>query len=253
MKSTITIAVQCHNFQRRLCWMLSSLVQQTTRERIKVIIDCVGANGIPTTESVVGHFSNNEGLNVEMCAWPDESQFKFRGIVRNRQIQKASTEWFMFGDCDMVYDPDYFDDLMTNLDSHHSRHRGLLSSGRMSNVKEDCTRMVNSEVFSEAVTIKSAFAKANSLNLHKRSNVGAGFSQIFSVKHGAHAGKYVDKCRDWDWAVNGANPRSDIQFRKRMHADGAPRISLPERFTTGAIHLNHNRDPETRTHLVEQR
>lgn len=255
MNPQITIAIQCHNFQRRLCWMLSSLLEQTCQSIVSVRIDHEQDNGTPSTESVVSHFSS-AGLHIVSKTWNKNSEFRFRGVVRNDQIKHCATKWMMFGDSDMVYKPDYFEKMLKLLESNHSTHPGLLSTGRMSNDKRQCTALVNEWVSgSDAMTVLKAFEKASSIPLHRKSNVGAGFSQIFSMRYGAHDGQYVDPTqnRDWDWEKRGSNPRSDIQFRKKMHKHGAPRIALPDEFTTGAIHLNHNRDPDTGTHTTEQR
>jgi hypothetical protein len=87
------------------------------------------------------------------------------------------------------------------------------------------------------------------------SNVGAGFCQIVHRRRGAHGGYYVraDECADWDWGKRGSNPRSDMQFRRRVSRDGGPRIGLPKWFAQNSIHLNHERDPEAGHHLETQR
>lgn len=252
MKPLITIAVQCHNFQRRLCWMLSSLAQQTKPELVVVDVAHVTGNGRPTVEDVCEMFENR--LNIRKSAWEDLDWFQYRGFVRNRQLQQCETEWLMFGDCDMVYSPDYFDRLMTELDRSHSKASYMLSTARTSNPKEQSTEMVNREILDRARLVDKSFELANGLPKRWMRNVGAGFSQIVNIRHCPHDGYYVSPTvnRDWSWK-RGSNPKSDMQFRKRIGAAGGPRRNLPVWFGQNAIHLNHNRDPEAGKHLEEQR
>src|SRR5687768_3449520 len=99
MPPLITIAVQCHNFQRRLCWMLSSLAQQTAPNLVVIDIAHLPSNGQPTTEAVIERFSDR--LNIRSSPWTDFDQFQFRGIVRNRQLRNCLTHWILFSDSDM--------------------------------------------------------------------------------------------------------------------------------------------------------
>jgi hypothetical protein len=247
----ITLAIQCHNFQRRLCWMLSSLAQQTVPELVTVDIACMRENGKPTTEEVAGRFSG--GLKVELDFWDDFKAFQRRGFVRNKQLRECRTDWLMFGDSDMVYHPEYFERLCVELSLRHPVAKYMLSSGRTSNPKEKTNELVDFHVLDTAAEVAGAFKLADALPKHPMRNCGAGFCQIINVKHCPHEGYYVDGSnRDWDWN-RGSNPRSDVQFRRRVSGLGGQRQALPDWFTAGAIHLNHNRDPDFGRHLEEQR
>lgn len=249
----ITIAIQCHNFQRRLCWMLSSLAQQTRPDRVRVRIDHMAGNGKPTTEALLERFASS--ISIEAHAWRDIDIFQYRGIVRNHQMAACSTEWIMFGDCDMVYHPEYFESLMHILSEDHAKATYMISSGRTSNPKELTNILVDSSLAVIGQEVQESFAKANILPKIRKGNVGAGFSQIVNIKHAAHGGYYVkaSENRDWNWSQRGSNPKSDMQFRKRLSRLGGPRLPLPEWYSENAIHLNHNRDPEAGRHIEEQR
>lgn len=251
-EAAITIAVQCHNFQRRFCWMLSSLAQQTAPRLVHVEVACLAGNGRPTTWDVAKAV---RGASVTVTHYEEFNVFQKRGVVRNDQLKACNTRWIMFGDCDMVYHPDYYARLVHLLDTEHKDATYMLSSGRISNPKDFTNLTVNSQVLNEAREVPDAFAMANRMEKVPMRNVGAGFCQIVNTIHGAHGGFYVDPatCRDWDWKSKGSNPKSDMQFRRRVSRAGGDRRALPQWFTDNAIHLNHNRDPEAGHHIEEQR
>jgi hypothetical protein len=249
----ITIAVQCHNFQRRFCWMLSSLAQQTRPDLVAVDVAHVPGNGRPTTEETCELFQSR--LQIRRSEWTDFERFQLRGLVRNQQLQECRTDWLLFGDCDMVYHPEYFEHLALELKGKHPEARYMLSSGRTSQHDWTVTnQLVDREVTDRPREVERAYALADRLPKRRMGNVGAGFCQLVNVRHCPHGGYYVrpDGNRDWGWD-RGSNPRSDVQFRKRVTAAGGPRVGLPRWFAKTAIHLNHHRDPEAGRHLTEQR
>lgn len=249
----ITIAVQCHNYQKRFCWMLSSLAEQSNLELFVVDVAHMENNGRPSTESVVRLFAQK--IHVRSCVWSDYSVFQRRGLVRNCQLKECATEWILFADCDMVYHPEYFARLMQELKSQHCRATYMLSSGRISTPKEEATALVNSIIGESPVLVQDAFVRAGALPKVSRANVGAGFSQIINVKHAPHEGHYVDPQanNDWAWETRFHKTRSDQQFRKRIARLGGNRKKLSRWFSENLIHLNHNRDKEFGHHLEEQR
>jgi hypothetical protein len=253
MKPLITIAVQCHNFQRRFCWMLSSLAQQTHPELIAVDVAHIPKNGKPSTEEVCGIFENR--FRVRRSEWEDFESFQYRGVIRNQQLQECETEWLMFGDCDMIYSPNYFERLIAELHQKHRKATYMVSSGRTSNPKDEMTLLVNREVQDRAREVHKAFDLADSLPKREMRNVGAGFCQLINTFTCPHGGYYVDPGanRDWAWGKRGSNPKSDMQFRRRISKAGGPRQNLPHWFGENAIHLNHDRDPDVGRHLEHQR
>jgi len=253
MSSKLTISLQCHNFQRRLCWMLSSLAQQKFPELITLSIAYIPGNGRPTTEQLCDLFSNT--IHIRRTEFTDYHVFQRRGLIRNDHLRECQTDWLMFGDCDMVYHPEYFLRLIEELETNHKEARYITSSGRMSNPKDETEAMITKYVTDSAVQVLGAFSIADQLPKREMHNCGAGFCQIINTQFCAHDGYYVDPmtCRDWDWEKRGSNPKSDMQFRRRVSVNGGARRSLPHWFTETAIHLNHDRDPEAGKHLETQR
>jgi hypothetical protein len=249
----ITIAIQCHNYQKRLCWMLSSLAEQAATELFIVDVAHIPENGSPSTPSIIALFGSK--LNIKSSVWDDYAIFQKRGFVRNRQLQECSTEWILFSDCDMVYHPEYFSRLQEELETKHARAKYMLSAGRFSTTKESANELVNSTVRECPAQVLNAYARAEALPKALRSNVGAGFSQLINVKNAPHGGYYVaaESNADWSWSSRFHKTRSDLQFRKRIGRLGGSRRKLPEWFSMSLIHLNHNRDKEFSRHLEEQR
>lgn len=248
-KARLTLSLQVHNFQRRFRFMLSSLAQQSLPEAVHVIAACRRGNGVPSTEDLARAFQGRVSLQLDY--W-DGPQFQYRGLTRNRHLAMAETEWVMFSDCDLVFHPHYVARLLEELDGRHASATYMLSSGRMSNPKEEADHLV-ADFGDGAGEVPMAWGLADALAKRPMKNVGAGFCQIVHRTRGAHGGVYVDprRCQDWSW-TRGSNPKSDIQFRRRMAA-GGPRVALPDWFSRATIHLNHDRDPEAGTHLETQR
>ncbi|MBI3881185.1 MAG: glycosyltransferase family 2 protein [Verrucomicrobia bacterium] len=251
--SLITVAVQCHNFQRRLCWMLSSLAQQTARDVALVDVAHLPRNGAPATEAVLDFFGAD--VRLKSSAWDDHGTFQKRGLVRNRQLAECATEWLLFADCDMVYHPEFFARLAAELSANHAKATHMLSSGRISNPQEAANELVDGAIGAAPVCVAEAFACASGLPRIVKRNVGAGFSQLINARHAPHGGYYVTPQENADWAWDGQyqKARSDFQFRKRLGRLGGARRDLPEWFSQNLIHLNHHRDKEAGRHLEEQR
>jgi len=240
----ITIAIQCHNFQRRLCWMLSSLVGQP------VVVDVAHMpdNGTPRTEAVVDHF-RGLGLAVHSTVFEDYAQFQYRGLTRNAQVQNCATPWICFADTDMVYRGDYWNMIRGDIErgAISMDYPGMYTAGRMSNPPEAADALVAS--LNGEMHIQHAFARTAVLPLIRRSNVGAGYFQMLRTE--LCDGYYVpaDTCRDHGWTNTYSKCRSDQQFRHRIGA----KTRLPRWYTQHAIHLNHARDNEAGHHLEVQR
>lgn len=247
----ITIAVQCHNFQRRFWWMLSSLAVQTAAASIVVDVAHVPGNGAPTTEEVCAIFPEL----VRRSEFEFDAKFRARGLVRNVQMSECQTEWIMFADCDMVYHPTYFENLLAHLAAHHPEARHMIGSGRTSNPIGEADALVDGSAPIWPRPIIEPFQQASRLARVAMENVGAGYCQIVSMKHGAHGGYYVrpEECRDWPWERRGSNFVSDVRFRKRMVEAAGMWKALPQWFSDNAIHLNHARDLDHGRHLTEQR
>ena len=255
MHTDFTIAVQCENFENRLCWMLSSVDQQTDPS-------------IPITFAIA-HRTNKTEIYVRIKEIFSKSRFdivltghdklslQYRGLSRNVQLGACQTEWLLFADCDMVYDPRYFEFLMEELKKkeYADKKDSMMIAGRYSNPVEETNVLVDS--FSYPQQISAAWDRVNVLEKIRRSNVGAGYFQLINMKHCPHDGYYVDptRCRDRAWygkdggSTGMAKARSDMQFRRRI----GKKTKLPQWFSQHQIHLNHLRDNQEGFHLEQIR
>jgi len=155
----------------------------------------------------------------------------------------------------MVYHPEYFERLFYELTKHHAHATYMLSSGRLSTLKEPTNTLIDAAITDRPVVVENAFSQANQLPAVRKRNVGAGFSQLINVRQAPHAGYYVAPSAnaDWAWDSRFHKTKSDIQFRHRIAEHGGSRRKLPEWFTQHLIHLNHDRDKEAGCHLETQR
>ena len=250
----ITIAVQCAHFERRLLWMASSLAQQTAPGLIEFNVSYLPGAGTPDPAATAAVLSDR--LVIRLDSWAASPElFTRRGEVRTKQLKVCRTEWLMFSDCDMVYCPQYFERLAGDLTTLHASAPYMVSSGRTSNHKDAANELVTRMTTHKAIEVPHSFELASRLAPIDRRNVGAGFCQLINARHCPHGGYYVEpgKSRDWDWTKRGSNPRSDMQFRRRIAAAAGPRRDLDRWFSRNAVHLNHDRDPDVGRHLTCQR
>jgi len=111
---SIEICIHTFRYQRRLCWMLSSLLQQKGDvPKFTINISHCTDDGKPTTEEVCKFFRDN-GLNIVETIVTRE-EVSNRAIARNRQATATMADYILFVDSDMVYDPYFFDSLHKRL------------------------------------------------------------------------------------------------------------------------------------------
>jgi len=247
---SIEICVTCTWFQKRLCWMLSSILQQ--EGEVPHIVFNVGYpvnNGSPTTEQVCTFF-RGEGLDITEVPFPDMEVIQYRGLARNRQVAASKCDWLLFADTDMTYSSRFFADLGRRLAADLKDERRCISARRVSLAKDHCKDYFNRV---DTRTYPCVVDGAGSLDawpvFQISKNVGAGYFQLIrrDVVMSDLGGIYVPatECADRSWKV-GQKARSDSQFRRRC--SGLKRIStLPQ------YHLNHERDNELGYHTTHQR
>ena len=224
----ITIAVQCHLYQQRLSWQLSSLVGQP------VVVDVahVPKNGIPTCEQLIRFFRRKKDLDVTGYWYRDETRLSIRGLVRNDQLARCKTPFLLFADADVVYSPDFFAKLLKELDPAYP---GIWISGRMTMPVDTGEKLVASQV---GLLVPDAYARTKGYATIKKRPSGAGFFQLIHMQSCKHGGVYVPpkRCRDWAWTNRGRpNTHSDKDFRQRI---GLLR-ALPAWVMYEQVHLNH--------------
>lgn len=251
-----TISVLCHNYQHRLTWMISSLLLQVkTSEPITMDIAYLKDTGTPTTYDVIDFFERFPDHSKKVKFVHHEYNettlhtFNHRGLIRNDQLRDCKTDWQLFADTDMVYHPQFFYNLQVELEKHKEAEY-MLTAGRLSGERQKFDKLV-SRVDTYPCVVPSAFDFAMPFAKRTMRNVGAGFFQLVNNKYTQHGGLYVhpESCRDWNMQKKGLNPKSDMQFRKRVGST----VKLPEWFSQNQIHLNHRRDPDAKQHITEQR
>lgn len=241
----VELAVLCHKFEHRFCWMLSSLLDQTAGVS-DLIVNAAYLKGSKCGR-VLDHFQAL-GLNVKHTPYEDTNDFQKRGLTRNRQIQETQADWMWFADCDMVVAPTFLEKLYEVLSSRADERR-MLYTGRFSTRKPSDPTDSLIDGYEYPKYIKDSWGSASNLPKVKKSNIGAGFCQIINVEalRKFHGGVYVDPRRNRDreafktfWKT-----RSDGQFRRRV---GKLKVDLPY-----FIHLQHKRDNEVGSHIEEER
>jgi len=244
-------AIQCHNFQHRLCWQLSSLLEQE-KCGMDLIVDiaCMKDNGTPTTRTIANHFFD-EGLYVDLNVFDDTDVFAKRGLVRNKQVEMAidqKFDWIFFADCDNVYPPNFFKLLVDELKTTKATNCIYCPSKKHTDI-EATNQAVKID---QDLYIKNTFKKASAIPTIVKYNkrTAAGCMQVCRVQDiiDNAKGRYVRprSCKDRHLFNQGQKARSDMQFRKCM--GGSTMINLPQQ-----IHLNHYRDKELGYHSEEQR
>ena len=231
----IRVAIQSYKFNKRLCWMLSSILQQT--------------GDLPDIEVSVSYFVNTgvkellcvfrrAGLLINGHEYVDWGRFKRRGFVRNRDlkiggVRVIDADWILWADSDMVYPPNFFSMMKSLCNTTFADNLKCLHSGRRSTFLDETELLVNK--YNYPCIVPNAFIQANKLKSKKKRNIGAGYCQITNVDSlfSNFGGIYVKGRCDRDWDTRGQKAISDIRFRKRL---GAEKIPLPWQ-----VHLQHLR------------
>ena len=252
MITSIEIAVSCTFFQRRLCWMFSSILQQVGN--VPAITFCVGYprdNGKPTTEDVLDFFEA-KGLRIRRIPYDGMKVIQYRGLVRNDQLKQADSEWLLYADTDMTYHPRFFEDLGRQLEGPLKDEKRVISATRISLDKDYCKSYFNERDPHVYPCVVEKAGELESWPIFQISrNCGAGYFQLVNREHvmANCGGLYVapSDCADRSWdAEGGQKANSDRQFRSRV--GGIRKIeTLPQ------YHLNHERDNEVGVHLEMQR
>ena len=245
----IELAVSCHNFQHRYCWMLSSILEQKGYSLNDFILNTayIRNTGNPTTEEVLKMFEDAGIVNFTHTAYEDEKEFQYRGLVRNRQLKESYADWIWFGDCDMLVHPHFLMECKALLQNpQYSDTDVCFVVGRSSIGYMACNRLIAGYMYPQVIT--KPWDAVGALPQYKQKNVGAGYCQIVNVRYvKEHVGHYVDpyKNLDLNWGRRYAKARSDTQFKRAMCKK---RSKLP-----WFVHLQHHRDSDVLTHLEEQR
>ena len=249
-KPFIEICVTTTWFQHRLCWMLSSLLQQVGD--VPDIVFSIGYpidNGDPTTEEVISFF-RKQGLHIREIPYDSMETIQYRGLVRNEQLWRSDADWILFADTDMTYSPLFFEDLSKQLRGEDLKdEKCLISASRVSLHKDFCKDFFNKwDKHKYPCVVEKAGVLHDWPVFQNSRNCGAGYFQLVNREHVmSEFGWYVDPshCKDRSWE-KGQKARSDTQFRSMV--GGVRKINTLPQF-----HLNHERDNEAGYHLTLQR
>jgi hypothetical protein len=251
MSISIEIALTCTWFQKRLCWLMSSICQQEG-DVPNLILNIAYPinNGNPTTETVCNFF-REKGLKIKELPYDGMEIIQYRGLVRNEQLKQSDCEWILYIDADMTYSPDFFEDLGKQLEGELKDEKGVISASRVSLDKNFCKNFFNkTDINKYPCIIPKAGCLSDWPIFQISRNCGAGYFQLVNRRYVMEncGGLYVDPehCNDWSWFDKGQKANSDRQFRQRV--GGLKKITTKPQY-----HLNHERDNEVGTHLTLQR
>lgn len=228
---TIEVCIHTFRYQHRLCWMLSSILQQKGNiPNIIVNISHTDNDGSPTTEEVCKFF-RDKGLNIKETNIPKEKVHN-RAFARNLQTKETQAHYLLFADSDMVYNPSFFEDLKQQLETTLQKVTKVMGADRISLNDKFCiqyfendTRIYPCEV-PDVAQICSQFPVKWVTGRH----TAPGNFQLASVKSIKNrGGVYTARSRDvW------RRTKSDRGFRCQM--GGRVAIKTKEQY-----HLNHDR------------
>ena len=104
----IEVAIHNYNYERRMNWMLSSILQQSGNiPEIITSISYLPNHGNPTTESCIDYF-NNQGLKIIKVP-VNQGEESNRAIARNLRAKNSKADWILYADADMVYSINFFE------------------------------------------------------------------------------------------------------------------------------------------------
>ena len=228
----LEICIHCHNYQKRLCWMLSSILQQQgEKPDILVSISYLPNSGNPTTESVIKLFREKglDILDIPLTAGQESN----RAIPRNIRAKETKADWILFADSDLVYEPLFFEDVRRQLESDKFKNETrVIGADRYSLQIPFCVKFFEEDKREYPCVIKNVadIPKDWPVQWKHGSGTCAGYFQLANTaaiknKGGVYSGRKSDV-----WRAT----RSDRQFR--VHMGGRVPMDVLKLF-----HLNHDR------------
>ena len=232
---SLEICIHCVSYQRRLCWMLSSILQQQGDiPNISVNISYVKDEGEPKTIDVINLF-REKGINITSLELTQE-QGENRAIPRNIQAANAKSDWILFADCDHVYDQYFFADIKKQLLSDAFKNETkVIGADRHSLEISFCVDYFEKDKNIYPCEIDNVAKLVSTWPCMYISGkyVAAGNFQLANVKAvkdkgGIYSGRQND---------GGRRFKSDRQFR--VHMGGRVPMNVKNQY-----HLNHSRELE---------
>lgn len=233
-KLTIEICIHCNFYQKRLAWMLNSLLDQAGDiPNLIINISHTDNDGNPTTEETC-EFFREKGLNIVETMVTQE-EISNRAIARNRQATATTADWILFMDGDIVFDPYFFDDLQKRLKTILKDVELVMGADRHSlddkfsiQYFEEQDKRIYPCIIEKTAEIASKWP----VKYKHGKDTCAGYFQLVSVRvlKEKGKGKITDKPKD-HWR----NTRGDRALRVRLGG----RYGIPN--TKPIYHLNHDR------------
>jgi len=228
----LEICIHCHNYQHRLCWMLSSILQQKgDHPDIVVSLSYLPGTGDPTSEKVIEFFQEKgmEFIEVKL----KKGQQKNRAIPRNIRAKETEADWILFADSDIVYSPHFFEDIQKQVKSDkYKNETRVIGADRHSLSIPFCVKYFDEDERKYPCEVENVAELVSAWPvqwIHGR-KIAAGNFQLARVeaikeKGGIYSGRKRDVWR---------HTKSDRQFR--VHMGGrVPMMVKPQ------YHLNHDR------------
>lgn len=249
-------AVQCHDYELRHCFQVSSLLQQcAVLTPVEIVLDVAVLMGHDSALRFPAFADRqvSQNLSVSLSYHPTaRATFAKRGLTRNEQAARArdfKAAWIFFGDCDHIYPPDFMRRLCQYLDGHKYDERVIANSRKLH------TQIAPADALAQEARgcpyLERAYEKVLGLPMRYKTerNVAGGAMQVVSRDvMCALDWLYVDpkRCADRHLFRRHQRARSDLQFRRRVKA-GSYLLDLPLQ-----IHFDHVRDKEEgrKRHLI---
>lgn len=230
----IEIAINCYSYQHRLCWMLSSLLQQEgVVPDLLINISYMEKEGNPNTEDVCSFFKE-KGLNIKETIL-SENEVKNRSFARRKQSEESNSDWMIFADADMVYDTLFFDDLCKKLNKEpYKSETRVMGANRVSLDIEFCEKYFNEDKTVYPVEIKDVVEVVKQWPVFyiRGKRIAAGYFQLANTKDIKSSDLYPIRKKD---------------SLRTYKADRSFRLSMGGRCgidTLPQYHLNHYRDTD---------
>jgi hypothetical protein len=231
-KLTIEICIHCFRYQKRLTWMLSSILQQKGDiPNIIVNISHTDDDGNPTTEQVCNFF-REKGLNIVETKVTKE-EVSNRALARNKQATATTADWILFADSDMVYSEYFFDDLQKRLKTILKDIKIVMGADRHSLDDQFCIKYFEEDKRIYPCVIENVGEITSEFPVKWKcgSGIAPGNFQLINgdTLRGKCKGKITDRAGD-HW--------------RRTKGDRALRVRVGGRIgieTKAQYHLNHDR------------
>lgn len=233
VKLSIEICIHTFRYQRRLCWMLSSILQQKGDiPNIIVNISHCSDDGTPTTDNVCKFF-REKGLNIVETIVTRE-EVSNRAIARNKQATATTADYILFVDSDMVYAVDFYDDLQKRLRNDLRDIKLVMGADRHSLDDKFCIKHFeeDEEAYPRVIENVAEVAEKWPVKWVCGRGTAPGNFQLVNVNviKGKGKGKITDCPKD-HWR----NTRGDRALRVRLGG----RYAIEN--TKKMFHLNHDR------------